>query len=403
MKTLRFFMCAFAGVMSLASTASAADKGGTMANFSGHMRTRFEMTDNDNASKTKWGEQFLNRARLNMDLMPMDSLKVRIAPQATWQWSDPSTNVSALNLYEGWMSWMPSDSITLWVGRQEIVYGKQRIFGDGNWSQAGVTHDSARVRFSYDMGSSDLFWVKIDENHFNAAGSIDATRATDTDLLALYNSFNLSETTGFLNTADVYLTLLWNQGSAVKTNYFMGGILLDGGMNAIDYNLEVAAQMGKFANVKSQKGLLAALDVGYTFMEKHRVGFEGVYANNEYRALTGTEHEHLGHSDLVNFGPNLLAMGLKTDFKLTDEFDVGVDGWMFMKAKKKLGNPSSLGDRTAGKKQVGMELDMTLGYNAEDNLRFEAGYNLFMPRGSTKLSGTSANQSDVYLQGTLKF
>jgi hypothetical protein len=314
---------------------SAADKGGTMANFSGHMRTRFEITDNDNASKTKWGEQFLNRARLNMDLMPVDSLKVRITPQATWTWENPSTNVSALNLYEGWMSWMPSDSLTLWVGRQEIVYGKQRIFGDKSWSQEGLTHDSARIRLSHDMGSSDLFWVKVAENHFNAAGSIDATRATDTDLLALYNSFNLSETTGFLNTADVYLTLLWNQAKAGKTQYFMGGVLLDGAMNAIDYNLEIAAQMGKLAGVKDQKGLLAALDVGFTFMEKHRVGFEGVYANNEYRSfISGTEHEHLGHSDLVTFGPNLMALALTTNFKLTDEFDAGIDGWYFMKAKK---------------------------------------------------------------------
>ena len=50
---LRFFITAFAGVMALAGTQSfAADKGGTMANFSGHMRTRFEIVDNQGKTST---------------------------------------------------------------------------------------------------------------------------------------------------------------------------------------------------------------------------------------------------------------------------------------------------------------------------------------------------------------
>ncbi len=404
MKTcLRFFISAFAGVMALASVQSfAADKGGTAANFSGHMRTRFEMVDNQNAAKTKWGEQFLNRARVNMDLMPMDSLKVRITPQANWQWSTPSANKANLYLYEGWMSWMPSDSVSLWVGRQEIVYGKKRIFTAQDYSQEGVTHDSARVRFSYDMGTSDLFWVKVAETHFDAAGTL-ATRSPDTDLLALYNSFNLSEQTGFINTADVYATLLWDQSKAAKTNYFMVGTLMDGGMNDFDYNVELAGQFGKLAGVKSRKGLLGALEAGYTFMEKHRIGLEGVYTNNEWLDLVGTDHAHLGKADVVAFSSNLMAMAFKTKFQLSNEFDAAVDGWYFMKAKKAGVNPATFVERTGGKKGVGFEVDLAVGYNAEDNLRFDVGYNLFVPNGSTKLSGTSATLSDMHVQGTLKF
>jgi len=417
MKTcLRFFISAFAGVMALASVQSfAADKGGTAANFSGHMRTRFEMVDNQNTAKTQWGEQFLNRARVNMDLMPMDSLKVRITPQANWQWSAPSVNPAFLYLYEGWMSWMPSDSVSLWVGRQEIVYGKKRIFTAKDWSQEGATHDSARVRFSYDMGTSDLFWVKLDENQIDAAGSV-ANRAPDTDLLALYNSFNLSEQTGFLNSADVYATLLLNQAKASKTNYFMVGTLLDGGMNNFDYNLEFAGQFGKVGlgvlkakkNFKSQKGLLAAAEAGYTFMEKHRIGVEGVYTNSEWRDLVGTDHAHLGKADLVKFESGLMALAAKTKFQLSNEFDAAVDGWYFMKSKKDgvnnpFDDPSTSVERTAGKRGVGFEIDLAVGYNAEDNLRFDLGYNLFMPNGSTKLSGASATSSDMHVQGTLKF
>lgn len=409
MKTcLRFFISAFAGVMALASVQSfAADKGGTAANFSGHMRTRFEMVDNQNAAKTKWGEQFLNRARVNMDLMPMDSLKVRITPQANWQWSDGSNlaatnNVASLYLYEGWMSWMPSDSVALWVGRQEVVYGKKRIFTAQDWSQRGVTHDAARVRFSFDMGTTDLFWVKGVESHFDATGSL-ATRSPDTDVFALYNSFNLSEQTGFLNTADLYATLEMDQSKASKTGYFMVGTLLDGGVNDFDFNVELAGQMGKYRGAKSQKGLMGALEAGYTFMEKHRVGMEAVYTNSEWKDLVGTDHAHLGKSDLVTFNSNLMALAAKAKFQLSNEFDAGIDGWYFMKAKKAGNNPATFAERTAGKKGVGFEVDLALGYNAEDNLRFDVGYNLFVPNGSTKLSGTSATNSDMHIQGTLKF
>lgn len=402
---LRFFITAFAGVMALAGTQSfAADKGGTMANFSGHMRTRFEIVDNQGKTSTKWGEQFLNRARVNMDLMPVDSLKVRIAPQATWQWENPGTNQANMYLHEGWMAWMPSDSVSLWVGRQEIVFGKERIFTDSDWGQRGVSHDAARVQFSYDMGTSHLFWVKNAENHFDGSdvdgGNITAARAPDTDLLALYNSFNLSEQTGFINTVDVYGTLLWNGNKAAKTTYFMMGALVDGAMNAFDYNTEIAAQFGKFGGAKSQKGMLVALDAGYTFMEKHRVGMQGVMTNREWRDLVGTDHGHLGHSDLASFGNNLMALALNTDFKFTDQFDAGLDGWWFMKNKK--------GGATAGgilpavassSKQAGYELDMTLGYNPEDNLRFETGYALFISRGYAK----DKKQSDMYVSGTLKF
>lgn len=399
MKTvLRFIITAFAGVMTLAGAQSfAADSsGGTMANFSGHVRTRYEIVDNANATKSKWTEQFLNRARINMDLMPMDSLKVRIAPEAMWQWNNPTGNVADVVLHEGWMSWMPSDSVSLWVGRQTITYGKERIFTDLDWGQAAVTHDSARVRFSYDMGQSDLFWVKAAENHFNTP------RRPDTDLLALYNSFNMSEQTGFINTLDLYGLVLWNGSTGTKTQYFTIGALVDGGMDAFDYNVEAAAQFGKFAGAKSQKGLLMAAEAGYTFMEKHRVGGEVVYSNREWRDLVGTDHGHLGDADLITFGSNLLALAAKTDFKLTDEFDAAIDGWYFMKAAKNGGTYGTLGAAAGTDKAVGFEVDFRLGYNPEDNLRFEAGYAVFMPQGDFD-NATSGNTSDMYLMGTMKF
>ncbi len=370
------------------------------------MRTRFELVDNLNKTQTKWGEQFLNRARLNMDLMPVDSLKVRITPQATWQWSqdmgegdDATRNVANMYLYEGWMAWMPNDAVSLFVGRQEVVFGKERIFTDLDWSQEGFTHDAARVQFSYDMGTTNLFWVKMDESHFDDAGSSLAARSPDMDALVLYNSFNLSEQTGFLNTVDVYGGLIWDGSKAAKTNYFMIGTLIDGGMNAFDFNAEFAGQFGKLAGDKGQKGLLAALDAGYTFMEKHRVGAQAVYTNQEWYDVVGTDHGHLGHADLVNFDDNLMAFALNADFKFTDQFDAGLDGWMFMKSKKDGATAGGLAAGTGSGRTGGYEIDMTLGYNPEDNLRFEGGYALFISRGYAK----DKNMSDVYLSGTLKF
>lgn len=52
------------------------------------------------------------------------------------------------SVYEAWGRIALSDKWALQVGRQELVYDDQRIFGSLNWAAQGRSHDAARIQFA---------------------------------------------------------------------------------------------------------------------------------------------------------------------------------------------------------------------------------------------------------------
>ena len=48
------------------------------------------------------------------------------------------------------------------LGRQEIIFGDHRLFGNFGWSQVGNSFDAARLTYSIPIVDLDLFWARID-------------------------------------------------------------------------------------------------------------------------------------------------------------------------------------------------------------------------------------------------
>ncbi|TVQ79740.1 MAG: hypothetical protein EA369_04070 [Bradymonadales bacterium] len=407
MKTVvRFFISTTAGVAAFASFALANmhHHGESAHHFSGEVRTRLNFTNNEALVSEDLRHQFENRARVNLDFMPMDSLKLRIAPQATHIWGTQDgagADVAAPNAYlkEAWMSWMPSHMLTAFIGRQEISYGAGRVIGRKDWSQDGQHFDSARFRINYDMGYTDIFWAKLFE------GQNAAVRTKDADLFALYTSLNLEDQIEFVRTLDFHAAYWYQNGDgAAENKKFFGGARAAGDIAMLFYDLELMAQFGKLGG-ESDTGFAGELLVGMNFMDRHMAALNFAYANQHYVNLLGDYHQFLGDSDILG-RQNVMAIGLNTSFGLTDEFNFDLDGYYFLKAKKEadvFNAVTGAAGGTVAQSALGMEANARLGYQPNDMLRFEFGYALFAPGKAFKDAGDDKTAHRGYLQGTMQF
>ena len=121
-------------------------------NLSAEIRPRFEnkhgyssLLDTNNK-----GSNFISqRTRLNFHFKN-ESLKIGISTQNTRIWGDVSTlskNDNATMLHEAWAEAILSPKLSFKIGRQEIVYDDQRIFGNVGWAQQGRSHDAFLIKY----------------------------------------------------------------------------------------------------------------------------------------------------------------------------------------------------------------------------------------------------------------
>lgn len=369
------------------------------------MRTRLQFDSNEALTDSDARHQFLNRAKVNFDFMPMDSMKVRFAPKAYHQWSQTNGDEGAAGTpnnvdvyaHEAWMAYMPSDSLSLFIGRQELSYGKGRVIGARNWSQAGQQFDAARARLSYDMGHTDIFWSKLNDRQF------DATRGKDADLFAIYNSLNLEDRMEFVRHLDIY-GFYWLEDTTAENKVFNVGARLAGDMMMAFYELEFGGQFGKLGGGDSETGLWADATVGTMLQDRHSVALNFAYANQHYVNLLGDVHEFFGDADLLG-RQNLMSIAVKTAFGLTDEFSAELDGYYFMKAKKAeaVVNTLNAAYTTANESALGFEVDARLAYQPAEMLTFELGGALFAPGNAFKDANQDKTALRAYLEGTMKF
>lgn len=408
MKSLRFLMTTTAGIAAFATSAIAQmPSSGNMLNVSGHVRTRLEIVDNYGGNDTKWADRFINRALLNLDVSPSDSLKVRVSPMFTHTFDTDSA--AGFTAFEAWMAWMPTDMWSVYVGRQELNYGRGVVVSSNNWFQTPKSFDAVRLVASFGTGTVDFIYAKLDErNTLTDDSSADAgngigERAVDSNLYGAYANFNMEDSVQFLTDLDLYVFFEDDaQSGANRKRVGTFGARFAGAADMLFYDLEGTWQYGKQAGA-DVNGLSLDTILGVNLMDRHSVAFSFAYANDEYQNLFGNIHDYLGATDLISRN-NLMAMGLSAKLGLTDSISAGVAGHYFMKAKTSVGHTTRDGAVAASSKRaLGMEADLMLSYRAEEALTFDFGYAFFKPAGSLKDAGADKVMSDIYVQGTLKF
>jgi hypothetical protein len=390
-------MTTTAGIAAFATSALAQmPSSGNMLSVSGHVRTRLEIVDNYGGVNTQWADRFISRALLNLDVSPSDSLKVRISPMFTHTFGllpgdeGPASDAN-FTAFEAWMAWMPTDMWSVYVGRQELNYGRGVVVSSDNWFQTPRSFDAVRLVASFGMGTVDFIYSKLNErNGLSDAGIED--RGVDGNLYGAYANFKMEDSVQFLTDLDLY-TFFWDDAqsdTAERARVGIFGARFAGAADMLFYDLEGTWQYGKLYGADIN-GLSLDTILGVNLMDRHSVAFSFAYANDEYLNLFGNVHDYFGTTDLIGRN-NLMAMGLTAKLGLTDSISAGVAGHYFMLAKT-----------NGAKRALGMEADLMLSYRAEEALTFDFGYAFFKPTGSLKDAGADKVMSDIYVQGTLKF
>jgi hypothetical protein len=184
--------------------ASPAGGAGDYVTIGGEFRPRFMMMHNFNVNETLRDEnEFVYlRTRLRVDVEPAERVFVRVAIQDFRRWGDPASNASALTdaadivLREGYAEFMDlwNGRFTARVGRQAIILGSERVFGDLDWHRVGRTHDAAMLTMRTG-GESAWDLIAIDVSEADNIGTTAAAKGGGVDadgwLVALYGRLNL--------------------------------------------------------------------------------------------------------------------------------------------------------------------------------------------------------------------
>ncbi len=382
--------------MSAAAPAAHADN----HSVSGHVRTRFELNDNANGTDTPYTHMIINRARLNLDVTPAKPLMVRITPEFTHTFGEAATaatfgaaGVADANFtaHEAWMSWMANDMLTVYAGRQVLTYGNGLIIGVNDWGQMGNNHDALRLVINHGYGRSDLIWAK-------RAGRAGTWR-NDNNLYMLYNAFTPSGL-AFLKNLDFYLAWNDDQGfPAAATSAFLVGARFAGDAGMLNYDLEGAAEFGKVAGAKSQKGFMVDATVGAA-VSKANVAFNVAYANSEWTEVAPNTHELMGKADVLTTRNNIMNFGLAVDGKFNDTWGAGAAAAYYLAPKDDAGATGGVA-QVANKRQVGFGADLAINYMPEKMLTFDLGYDMF--KGMSAIKPRDKFVSKFYLQGTMTF
>lgn len=420
--------------------------------FSGQYRVRGEYRDNSNfdgdsgTPTSVYGQ----RVRLTGEAQPTDDTSVKITIQDTREWGNPkvgNNNVlngpqltdvgdNHLDLHE---SYVQIDNIldqplSVRVGRQELVYGDQRLIGAFGWHNNARSFDAIKVSYMQDIFDLDLWTSKINEG-----GADD-----DQDFYGAYATIKAIEN----NTIDVYALLVRDGGSTqvVRTNHgaispntpqtlYTFGARLDGGMMGVDYTAEGALQTGSIETAGTDYDISASafiVKAGYTLPVENtvsnvRIGGEYSFASGDsntgdtdietFSNLFPTNHGHYGFMDQQGLR-NLSAFAINASADVMEKFNAYAAYWFFSLAEKEdhwygagnwmdaptgsIRNAGSRSDSTHD--DVGSELDLVVTYRHNQAVSLQAGYSIFFT--GDLIDANVANQEDqdwAYLMLTANF
>jgi len=198
------------------------------------------------------------------------------------------------------------------LGRQQLVYGDQRLLGHLGWKDVARTFDGIKGMYKSGPFAVDVFAV-----HPADIGLMTPTVAApqgqslvtweDRRLVGVYGTYTIAPKSG----VDAYL-INWshNQNAAIGKgrNINTYGVRLFGERSGFDGTAEAVFQSGTWSNGVSQKASAYAAKAGYTFdFWKTRLGVEYDFSPGDDKANAATHkdfvfpyhtnHGHYGEMD----------------------------------------------------------------------------------------------------------
>jgi len=263
------------------------------------------------------------RTRLNFDYK-MDLLKVGLVLQDVRIWGNQAQQVAnqdfATSVHQAWAEMNLSKTLALKVGRQELNYDDQRIFGNLGWVQQARSHDVALLKYSNKVNVH--FGIAHHENTNRKNNLYDGPDAYK-DLQFLWinrktETFNVSLL--FLNNGKPVM-----EGTEQKSKYSQTfGTHVEVPVDKVAFSGNLYFQTGEDGANKSINAYNLMAEATYQVSEKSQflLGYEILSGsdynqtekNNSFTPLYGTNHKFNGFMDYFYVGNHLNNVGLSDGY-----------------------------------------------------------------------------------------
>jgi hypothetical protein len=288
-----------------------------------------------------------------------------------------------------------SPSVLLRVGRQELVFGEQRLIGHLNWTNTARSFDAARLTLQRGNYKVDVFSASVVNLREGTANKSSGGNA----LHGAYGSI-----TKVIPNATLEPFAFWRLARGTKTEAglpgntgrWVYGFRFVGKLPAnFDYNVEMAGQSGSIG-VDDIRAMASHAALGYTLAgikNKPRLVAEYNYATGDntpgdgvqetFDQLYPTGHDKLGLGDQVGW-KNIHDVRAAIEYKATSKITLtgAYHSWWLASRTDALYNAAGasivkVSDGSAGR-HVGQEADIQMTYALNAATSIGAGYaNIF--------------------------
>lgn len=325
--------------------------------------------------------------------------------------------------------------LTLRVGRQELLYGKQRLISPLDWANSRRRFDGAKLMYQSAQLDVDAFWTKpivFRPDPFRGTWDPPIDEGLDRkpdhwreeqQFYGIYSSYK-----GIPNhVVDVYFLGLNDRGVLVNANGQRGdlsvytlGSRFGGVSGNFDYDVEGAGQWGVW-NGDEWHAWMVGSEAGYTFKQTAmtpRVGLGFDYATGDdtprdnahetFNQLFPLGHAWLGYMDLVA-RQNIIAPNVNFSFKPRREINVQLIWYHFwldsnLDALYNAGGaPIRRNVSGSSGNGVGDELDLRITWNVDVHSTLMLGWSHLWPDNFINSSGRSRDADFLYLQYEFRF
>ena len=340
------------------------------------------------------------RLGVSFDLKNVQT-KITIQDVRVWGNQKLKSSDATTGIYEAWVLLPLTDSLSLKLGRQELIYDNERILSNNNWNQAGQVHDAAVVKYrhnglkvdwglSYNSQEESLFGNDYSESfkggklegNYKSMSFIHLekmlTKKLKLSITSVGDAFQKENTS---NTNYVRGTF---GGSAIWETPFSTFLSLHGYYqtgktpDALKIN---AWYLNPEANVKLNK---LSLNPGAEIFSGNNknTGAEGKHY--AFSSLYGTGHNYNGHMDYFTDIPKhtknagLIDIYLKNSFKLTDKASLKLD-YHYFKLQNEYVYHEELKTTVYSYSYLGSEIDFNCNIEFSKEVGLLFGYSVFIP------------------------
>jgi hypothetical protein len=306
-------------------------------------------------------------------------------------------------------------SLTLRVGRQNLLYGAQRLISPLEWANVRRTFDGVKIISGWENATFDVFWVRPvliqDRRAFNRPNN-------QVDFAGGYYSRAMPRLfEGAGTRMDVYLLYLdrntgvFQAGAEAERRYTLGSRLA-GRPRPWDFDVEGAVQFGSFGDQNIRAWMFAA-EAGYTFADatfspRPFIGFDiasgdrrpGDGRMQTFNQLFPLGHAFLGYIDVIG-RQNIVDLHPGVVLRLTPDVTLRGDYHLFWRHSRNdalynAGGGIIRPGVASDARFVGSEIDLFLTWQMNRQWQSYFGYSHFFPGRFIRQTGPARDIDFVY-------